>query len=217
MKTDAELKKDVMDALKWEPNINDETIGVTVKDCIVTLSGYVSSYTEKQAVERAAQGVFGVKAIAEEIKVKLPGSGQRSDEDIAKAAVNALEWTTSVPHDRIKVKVQDGWLSLSGEVEWYVQKTASEDAVCGLMGVKGVTNLITVKPSIKPADIKTKIESAFQRNAVLDARRIRVETRGDKVILEGIVRTYTEKKEAERVACAAPGVCEVQNNIIVNP
>ena len=217
MKPDALLKRDVMDALKWEPNINAEAIGVAVKDCIVTLSGYVNSYTEKLAVERAVQGVFGVKAIAQEIKVNLPGAGQRSDEDIARAAANTIAWTTSLPHDRIKVTVQDGWINLSGEVEWYYQKNAAEDAVCDLLGVKGVSNLIKVKPSLKPVDIKAKIESAFQRNAVLDAKQISVTYSGDKVILSGMVRSYAEKKEAERVACSAPGVCEVQNNIVVNP
>ncbi len=217
MKTDAELKKDVTDELKWAPNINADAIGVAVKDGIVTLSGYVDSYTEKLAAERSAQGVFGVNAIVQEIKVKLPGSDSRSDEDIAKAAINALGWTTSVPQDRIKVKVQDGWLTLSGKVDWLYQKIAAEDAVLCLMGVKGVTNLITVKPLLKPEDIKTKIESAFQRNAVVEARRISVATRDDKVILSGIVHSYAEKKEAERVACAAPGVCEVENNIVVIP
>lgn len=217
MKTDAELKKDVMEELQWAPNINADAIGVAVKDGIVTLTGYVDSYTEKLAAERAAQGVFGVNAIAQKIKVKLSGSDSRSDEDIAGAAVNALGWTTSVPHDRIKVKVQDGWLTLSGKVEWLFQRTAAEDAVRCLIGVKGVTNLITVKPVLKPGDIKTKIEGAFQRNAVLDARRISVETLEDKVILKGVVHSYVEKKEAERVACAAPGVCEVENNIVVIP
>jgi len=217
MRTDAQLKKDVMNTLKWEPNINDDAIGVAVKDGIVTLSGFVNNYSEKIAAERAAQGVFGVKAIVQEIKVKLQDSDQRSDEDIAKAALNALDWNTSVPSDFIKVKVQDGWISLSGEVEWHFQKNAAEEAVCCLMGVKGVSNMITVKPLLKAEDIKAKIESAFQRNAVLDARRIRVETHGDKVILEGAVRSYAEKTEAGRVACAAPGICEVENKIVVNP
>ena len=217
MKTDAELKRDVMDELKWEPDVNAEAIGVAVKDGVVILSGTVDSYTEKMAAERAVQRVFGVTAIAQEIKVKLPGSYERSDEDIAKAAANALEWNMSVPHDRIKVKVQDGWVTLSGEVDWRYQKDAAEDAVCCLMGVVGVTNLIIVKPSLKPTEIKTKIESAFQRNAMLDARRITVETRGDKVILEGTVRSYAEKKEAEEAACAAPGICNVENRITVSP
>ena len=215
--TDSELKRDVMDELMWEPDINAVEIGVAVKDGVVTLSGYVDSYHEKLAAERAAQGVFGIKAVVQEIKVRLPGSLQRSDEDIAKAAVNALTWNISVPHDRIKVKVQDGWVTLSGQVDWRYQRDAAEDAVCNLMGVVGVSNQITVKPSLKPTEIKSKIESAFQRNALLDARRITVQVRGDKVTLEGYVRSYAEKKEAEQAAFSAPGICEVENKIVVNP
>ena len=217
MTTDSELKQDVIDELMWEPDINATEIGVAVKDGVVTLSGYVDSYHEKLAAERAAQGVFGVRAVVQEIKVRLPGSLQRSDEDIAKAAANALAWTASVPHDRIKVKVQNGWITLSGQVDWRYQRDAAEDAVCNLMGVVGVSNQITVKPSPKLTEIKTKIESAFQRNALLDARRIAVQVRGDKVILGGSVRSYAEKKEAEQAACAAPGICEVENNITVSP
>jgi osmotically-inducible protein OsmY len=217
MTTDSELKQDVIDELMWEPDINATEIGVAVKDGVATLSGSVDSYHEKLAAERAAQGVFGVRAVVQEIKVRLPGSLQRSDEDIAKAAANALAWTASVPHDRIKVKVQNGWITLSGQVDWRYQRDAAEDAVCNLMGVVGVSNQITVKPSPKPTEIKTKIESAFQRNALLDARRIDVHVRGDRVILEGSVRSYAEKKEAEQVACSAPGICEVENRIAVNP
>jgi osmotically-inducible protein OsmY len=217
MNSDSELKQDVIDELMWEPDINATEIGVAVNDGVVTLSGYVDTYHEKLAAERAAQGVFGVKAVVQEIKVRLPGSLQRSDEDIARAAANALEWTASVPLDRIKVKVQNGWITLSGQVDWRYQRDAAEDAVCNLMGVVGVSNQITVKPSPKLTEIKTKIESAFQRNALLDARRIDVQVRGDRVILEGSVRSYAEKKEAEQVACSAPGICEVENRIAVNP
>ncbi len=217
MKTDAELKRDVTDELKWEPGVKAETIGVAAKDGVVTLSGFVDSYTEKMAAERAALRVFGVKAIGQEIKVKLPSSLERSDEDIARAAANALKWNVSVPDDRVKVKVQDGWVTLNGDVDWQYQKTAAEDTVCCLLGVTGVTNLITVKPSIKPSDIKTKIEGAFQRNAMLDARRITVETIDDKVILKGFVRSYTEKNEAEQAAFAAPGIFEFDNRLIVSP
>jgi osmotically-inducible protein OsmY len=217
MITDSELKQDVIDELMWEPDINATEIGVAVKDGVATLSGSVDSYHEKLAAERAAQGVFGVRAVVQEIKVRLPGSLQRSDEDIAKAAANALAWTASVPHDRIKVKVQNGWITLSGQVDWRYQRDAAEDAVCNLLGVVGVSNQITVKPSPKLTEIKTKIESAFQRNALIDARRIDVQVRGDRVILEGSVRSYAEKKEAEQVACSAPGICEVENRIAVNP
>lgn len=217
MKSDRELKQDVIDELTWDPHLNAVQIGVAVKDGVVTLSGYLDSYNEKMAAERAAQRVFGVKAVVQEIKVRLPDSLQRSDEDIAKAAANALAWSVSVPRDRIKVRIQSGWITLSGEVDWRYQRDAAEDAVCNLMGVVGVTNQVAVKPSMKPTEIKAKIENAFQRNALLDARRIDVQVRGDKVILEGSVRSYAEKKEAEWAACSAPGICEVQNNIVVNP
>jgi len=216
MKSDKELKEDVIDELAWDQHLKPVEIGVAVKDGVVTLSGYVDSYNEKMAAERAAQRVSGVKAVVQEIKVRLPNSLQRTDEDIAKAAANALAWSVSVPHDRIKVKVQNGWITLSGEVDWRYQRNAAEDAVCNLLGVVGVTNQVTVKPAVKPTEIKTKIESAFQRNALLDARRIEVQVRGDKVILEGSVRSYAEKVEAERAACSAPGICEVQNNITVS-
>jgi len=215
--TDLELKQDVIEELRWEPTVDEVEIGVAVKDGIVTLSGYVDTYHEKLAAERAAQGVFGVKAVVQEIKVRLPDSLQRSDEDIAEAAANALAWNVPVPNDRIKVKVQEGWLTLSGQVDWRYQRDAAEDAVCNLLGVVGVSNQITVKPSLKPTEIRSKIESAFERNALLDARRISVQVRGDKVTLEGSVRSYVEKKEAEQAACSAPGICEVENNIIVNP
>lgn len=217
MKTDRELQQDVMTELRWEPSVDATEIGVAVKDSVVTLSGYVDSYAEKLAAERVAGRVFGVKAMAQEIKVRLPSSFERPDEDIAHAVANALEWNMSVPHDRIKAKVQDGWVTLSGDVDWRYQKDATEDAVCCLMGVVGVSNQITVKPSIKPLDVKAKIESAFQRNAMLDARRITVETRGDKVILRGSVRSWAEREQAQVAACAAPGVCEVENNIIISP
>ncbi len=197
MKTDGELKEDVMDELQWEPAVNAEAIGVAVKDGIVTLSGYVDSYTEKIAAERTVQKVYGVKAIAQEIQVRLPGSSQRSDEDIAKAAANALEWKSSVPRDRIKVKVQDGRITLSGEVDWRYQKETAEEAVCCLMGVTGVTNLITIKPMIKPTEVKTKVEAALQRHAMLDSRRITVEVHDSRVTLRGVVHSYAEKREAE--------------------
>jgi osmotically-inducible protein OsmY len=217
MKTDTELQRDVMDELKWEPTIKAAEIGVGVTDGVVTLSGYVDSFYKKWAAERAAARVFGVKAVAEEIQVRLPGSFKRSDEDIAQAASNDLQWNVSVPYDRIKIQVEEGLVNLSGEVDWWYQKDAAEDAVRKLVGVVLVSNHITIKPAVKPQDVKDKIESAFQRKALLDARRITVETRGGKVILWGSVRNWAEREQVERTAWAAPGVSEVESHIIFNP
>jgi osmotically-inducible protein OsmY len=217
MKTDLELQKDVMNELKWEPSIEAAEIGVSVRDGVVTLSGYVDSFYKKWAAERAAARVFGVKAVAEELKVRLPGSLERADEDIARAVSDALEWNVAVPHDRVEVQVQDGVVTLSGEVDWWYQKDAAGDVACKLVGVVLVSNLITIKPAVKPQDVKDKIESAFQRNALLDARRVTVETHGGKVILRGSVRNWAEREQVEQAAWAAPGVSEVESHIMFSP
>jgi osmotically-inducible protein OsmY len=213
--TDLELKKSVESELNWEPSINAAEIGVATKDGIITLTGRVQSYWEKLAAERAAARVSGVRAVVNELEIRLPYASERTDEDIARAAVNALEWTISVPSERIKVKVSKGWITLEGNVEWQFQKSAAEKAVRYLTGVKGVSNLIDVKPQVSKSVVKTAIEDALKRSAEVDANRIKVETDGEKVILRGTVRSWFEREEAERAAWAAPGVRSVDNRITI--
>lgn len=215
MKTDAEIQHDVQDELKWEPYLQASQIGVGVNHGIVTLSGEVDSYSKKLRAEEAAKRVSGVAAVVQEIDVKLSAFGKRTDADIAEAALNALKWNTIVPHEKLQVKVENGWITLDGETEWEYEKTAARRSVEHLSGVKGVTNRVNVAPRTSSGEIKQKIHAAFVRSAAVDSEKIHVETNGNKVVLKGTVRSLAEKEEAENAAWLAPGVNSVENKIQV--
>jgi osmotically-inducible protein OsmY len=215
MKTDFELKNDVLDELAWQPNIDETKIGVIVENGVVTLSGVVDNYTKKIAAEKAAKAVKGVKAVALDIEVKYGTDYKKTDKEIAKEAVNALTWNTSVPDDKISVKVEDGWVYLSGEVNWFYQKDAAKKAVENLLGVKGVINSILIKQAVEPSNIKDRITKAFERSAEVNAKNITISVDGHTVTLRGNVNSIAEKDEAQRAAYLAPGVSEVKNELTV--
>lgn len=217
IRNDEEIQRDVLAELKWDARVQPNEIGVAVKDRVVTLTGWVDSYLKRWAAEEAAHRVRGVRAVANDIEVRLPNSAERTDADIAAAALRALEWDAVLPVDQIHVTVSKGWVTLEGDVEWQFQKEDAERVVRRLAGVKGVTNLIRVKPRPMPAELKEKIREALLRSAETDAERIQVDVQGDKVILNGVVRSWAEKQEAERAAWSAPGVTTVEDRIVVTP
>jgi len=215
MKPDKQLQRDVLDELDWEPSVDAAEIGVSVENGVVILNGTVKSLTEKWTAERVAQRVDGVRAVTDALVVKLAGDSQHTDADIAQAAANALDWNASVPRKRIKLLVDNGWITLEGSVEYRFQKDAAENTVRNLTGVKGLSNLVIVKPHISPGDVIQAIKKALHRAAQVDAEKISVEASAGKVILRGNVRTWAEREEAERAAWGAPGVSDVQNDILI--
>ncbi len=219
MRNDEELQKDVMAELKWDPQLSDvyTQIGVSVKDGVVTLSGQVDTYSKKIAAERAAQNVHGVKVVATDVEVKVKNLKAKTDTEIAEAVRNALRWNSAVNEDKIKVKVDNGWVYLDGHVDWEFQKISAQHNVENLLAVRGVTNTLMIKSkAIDLKDIKDKLTKAFQRNATINASSIKLETAGNKVILRGTVRSWVEKEEAERIAWSCPEVQAVDNQIIIH-
>jgi len=217
MKQNNELQRDIIDELAWDPNIDAAEIGVAVVDGVVTLTGQVRSLAEKWTAEHVTKRVAGVRAVANDIEIHLLGASQRTDADIARATLNALEWDVRVPHHRVTVAVSDGIIKLEGEVDTQYQKQAAERVIRHLTGVKGVTNLLRVKAAVAPADVKAKILAAFQRSAVIDARQIQVELRDGQAILRGRVRSWAERDTAEQAAWAAPGVTSVVDLLTIEP
>ncbi|OJV09608.1 MAG: ornithine aminotransferase [Bosea sp. 67-29] len=212
---DLSLRENVLNELEFEPSINAAHIGVAVDNGVVTLSGHVGSYAEKLMAERVVQRVKGVRAIAQEIDVRWPSDQKTNDDEIAQRALKIIEWDTTVPDGKVQLKVQKGWVTLSGEVPWYFQRSAAETAVRKLTGVIGITNAITVKPAVQAGDIKHRIEDALKRSAELEANQIRVVVSGGRVTLEGKVKAWHERVLAERAAWAAPGVNMVEDHLAV--
>lgn len=217
MKSDNEIERDVKDELGWNPDLDATNIAVSVKDGVVALTGYVRSFTDKYEAEQAAKRVAGVRAVANDLEVRMPSIDERPDPDIARDAVAALKSQLPISSENIKAVVKNGWITLEGEVQWQYQKSTAENAVRRMKGVRGVINSLVVKPGAEPTEIRRKIQEAFRRNAEVDAARITVETRGSEVVLKGTVRSWIEREEAERVAWSAPGVTRVEDQIVVSP
>ena len=213
MYTDQDMQQDITAELKWDSSLRDDDIAVGVREGIVTLGGFVDSLADKGKAERVAARVKGVRAVVNEIEVKLPTWSQRADPDIARAVLDALKWNIAVPHEHLRVKVEDGWVTLEGEVPWYHQKEAAERSVRFLTGVRGVLNLVTLKAQPTPRDVKKRIKDALHRAVEFDAEHITVEVEGNRAVLQGSVRSFAELQDAERAARNAPGITEVVNRL----
>jgi osmotically-inducible protein OsmY len=219
MQSDEQVQRDVLEELRLDPTVDASQIGVTARDGVVTLTGMVSTLAQKYAAEGVAKRVYGVRGVADDIEVRLFGEGARTDADIAKAALDTLKWDSMVPDDKIKVTVEKGWVTLDGTVDWNYQRDAAGRAVRNLTGVRGLSNLVTVRPKAKvnPGEVKRQIFDAFRRNADLEARRIGVDSKDGKIVLHGNVHNWTEFDEATRAAWSVPGVAEVENQLAVVP
>jgi osmotically-inducible protein OsmY len=211
-KTDEQIRLDVISEMKWNPSLSCDEVSVTAKDGIVTLRGTVPHYFEKTTAEESAQRVGGVRAVANELEVKMLQTDERSDQDIAEAALSAIRWNYQVP-DGIKVTVTKGWVTLKGEVEWDYERSAAGDVIRPLMGVCGVTNEITIKSKVQPSDIKSRIEDALKRSAESEGRKISVSVDGSRVTLSGNVHSFSESEDARLAAWYAPGVTSVENHL----
>jgi osmotically-inducible protein OsmY len=215
IKTDAQLQRDVIDELRFDPAVGSAEIGVAVKNGVITLTGQLESYAKKYAAIRATERVAGVRAIAEELTVVLAGSFHRTDVDLAHAVASTLTWDVQVPDDKVKARVEAGWVWLEGEVEWQFQSIAAERAIHNLTGVRGVTNLLQIKKRPSAPDVRERIESAFKRHAELDSKQIAVEAIDGRVTLRGKVRSWAERQDAEFAAWSAPGVTKVDDELLV--
>src|SRR6201995_5115646 len=216
MRPDSDIKRDVEDELRWDPNLDATDIAVTVKNGVVTLAGFTRSYSDKLEAESAAKRFAGVLGVANDIEVRLPTLDQRPDPEIARDAIAAIKSRVPVVAEQIKVLVRNGWITLEGNVEWAYQRLAAERAVRRVQGGEGGTNTIQLKPGVPADEIKRKIEEAFRRSAEIDANRITVEAHEGEVVLKGTVRAWAERQEAERAAWSAPGVRRVENQIIIS-
>lgn len=213
--SDTRIRQDVIDELEFEPSIDANDIGVAVEAGIVTLTGHVASYPQKLAVERAAMRIKGVKGIAEEIQVRYHSGDGLHDDEIARRAVDMLKWSTLVPEGKVQVKVQHGWVTLSGVLDWTYQKRGAIDVVRGIRGVTGVTDLIELKPRVATADVKTAISAALRRSAEMEGRAIDITVKGNTVLLEGTVKTWHDREVAEHAAWSMPGVTRVEDRLVV--
>jgi len=215
MKSDNELQRDVSEELRWDPRVVDDEIGISVRSGVVTLTGSVPSFAQKLAAVEAVERVAGVRAVAQELSIKTADAFQQSDTDLAHQILNTLAWDIEVPHQNIKARVENGWVTLEGQVDWQFQRNAAERVVRYLIGVKGVSNLITIKSRASKVDVAQHIKDALRRSADADSRRIQVDANGGKVILSGTVRSWSEKADAERAAWSTSGVTAVDDRLAI--